>query len=156
MAPVQLGHVGAVVCECYVGIELEQRPFIPDQCRVPPFVLPTRYVISAASLVCALRLLSLCNFVVLVSDGNRYFRFALATTLLPKPFGDFQRVDIEILPPCHFVAGLMQLPMMAPAERHGELVADLHADGAGLGKAQVVRIGWLPPADEARLRGNEL
>ena len=46
--------------------------------------------------------------------------------------------------------------MMAAAERHGELIADLHADGAGLGKAQVMWVGGLPAADETRLRGDKL
>ena len=37
--------------------------------------------------------------------------------LLPKSLGDLQRIDIEILPPDHFIASLMQLAMMAAAER---------------------------------------
>ena len=45
----------------------------------------------------------------------------------------------------------MQLPMMAAAERHGELIADFEAQGSGLGKPQVMRIGRLPAADEAGL-----
>ena len=71
--------------------------------------------------------------------------------LLPKPFGDFKCVDLEILPPGHLIAGLMQLAMMAAAERHGELVADFEAKGSGLGKAQVMRIGRLPAADQTGL-----
>jgi hypothetical protein len=47
--------------------------------------------------------------------------------LFPKPLGDLQRFEIELLPPSHFVAGLMQLPMMAAAERDSELVADFEA-----------------------------
>ena len=45
----------------------------------------------------------------------------------------------------------MQLPMMTAAERNGELVADFEAEGSGLGKPQMMRIGWLPAADEAGL-----
>ena len=45
----------------------------------------------------------------------------------------------------------MQLPMMTAAERNGELVADFEADGSGLGKPQVMRIGGLPAADETGL-----
>ena len=45
----------------------------------------------------------------------------------------------------------MQLPMMAAAKRHGELVADFETDGAGLGKPQMMRIGRLPAADQAGL-----
>jgi hypothetical protein len=44
--------------------------------------------------------------------------------LIPKPFGDFQRVDIEVVPPCNLVAGLVKLPVMTATERDGELVAD--------------------------------
>jgi len=39
----------------------------------------------------------------------------------------------------------MQLPMMPAAERHGELIADLETDGPRLRKAEVMRIGRLPP-----------
>lgn len=75
--------------------------------------------------------------------------------LLPEFLGSFERIDFLGLPPGFFIAGLMQLAMMAAAERHGELIAHLHADGAGLRKAQVVRIAGLPAADEAGLRGHE-
>ena len=50
----------------------------------------------------------------------------------------------------------MQLPMMTAAERDGELVADFEAERSGLRKPQVMRIGRLPAADEAGLRGDEL
>ena len=71
--------------------------------------------------------------------------------LFPKSLGDLKRVDIQVVPPGHLVAGLVQLTMMAAAERNGELVADFKADGPGLGKAQVMRIGWLAAADQAWL-----
>ena len=76
--------------------------------------------------------------------------------LLPQSSGDFHGIDIEVLPPSDFVAGLMQLPVMPATEGNGELITHLHADGAGLGKAQMVRIRRLTAADKARLRGNEL
>jgi hypothetical protein len=50
----------------------------------------------------------------------------------------------------------MQLPVMATAERDGELVADFHAERSRLRKAQVMWIGWLPSAHQARLGGDEL
>src|ERR1035437_9336242 len=75
--------------------------------------------------------------------------------LLPKPLGDLQCIDVEVLPPDHFIASLMQLPMMAPAERYGELVADFETERSGLGRPQVMRIGWLAAADETGLRGDE-
>ena len=45
----------------------------------------------------------------------------------------------------------MQLPVMAAAEWDGKLIADFEANGSGLGKAQVMRVGWLPAADNAGL-----
>ena len=76
--------------------------------------------------------------------------------LLPQVLGDRQCVDLDALPPGNFVARLMQLPVMAAAQRYGELVADLQADGSGLREPQVMRIGGLSAADEAGLRGDEL
>ena len=49
----------------------------------------------------------------------------------------------------------MQLPMMPPAERDGEFVADLAPERAKLGKANVVRICGLPFTDQAALRRDE-
>ena len=71
--------------------------------------------------------------------------------LFPKPLGDFKRVDLEILPPGHLIASLMQLPMMTAAERDGEFIADFETEGSGLRESQVMRIGWLPAADETGL-----
>jgi len=59
---------------------------------------------------------------------------------LPKSFGDLQSIDFQVLPPGHFIAGLMQLPMVAAAERHGEFVTDFQANGSRLCKAQVMRV----------------
>ena len=74
--------------------------------------------------------------------------------LVPKPFGNFQCVDIQVFPPRCFIAGLMQLTMMAAAQGHGELVADFKAQGPGLGKAQMMRIARLASANEAGLGGD--
>ena len=49
----------------------------------------------------------------------------------------------------------MQLPVVPAAERHRELIADFEADCPGLGKPQVMRIAWLPAADQARLRSDK-
>ena len=76
--------------------------------------------------------------------------------LLPKHPRDLQRLKIQLFPPIYFIAGLMQLPMIPTAKGHGELITDLHADGSGLGKAQMMRIGWLSPANETGLRGNQI
>ena len=71
--------------------------------------------------------------------------------LLPQSLGDWQGIDFQIFPPDHFIAGLMQLPMMATAERYGELVADFEAECPRLRKPQMMRIGRLSAADEAGL-----
>ena len=49
----------------------------------------------------------------------------------------------------------MQLAVVGPAERDGELITDLLPEPAGLGKAQMMRIAWLPAADQAWLFDDE-
>ena len=68
---------------------------------------------------------------------------------LPKTSCDLQ--GIYSLPPRAFIAGLVQLPMMAAAQRHREFITDFEANGSGLCKPQVMRIRGLPAADEAGL-----
>ena len=68
--------------------------------------------------------------------------------LLPKLLGNWQGIDLQIFPPGQFIAGLMKLPMMTAAERHGEFVADFETQCSGLGKPQVMRIGRLLAANE--------
>jgi hypothetical protein len=41
------------------------------------------------------------------------------------------------------------------AQRYCEFIADLEANRARLRKAQMMRIGRLPPADQTRLRSDE-
>ena len=65
--------------------------------------------------------------------------------------GDLKRIDIQVMPPGYFVAGLVQLTMMVAAEGYGELIADFQAQGPGLGKAEVMWVGRLAPADQAWL-----
>ena len=76
-------------------------------------------------------------------------------SLFPEPLGDFQRFDLEIFPPCHLIADLMQLTMMTAAERDGEFITDFKANRSGLGKPQVMRIGRLTAADETGLGGHK-
>ena len=71
--------------------------------------------------------------------------------LLPKTVSCLESIDPQALPPCLLIASLMQLPMVPAAERHGELITDLKTDRPRLRKPQMMRIGRLPPADEARL-----
>jgi hypothetical protein len=51
--------------------------------------------------------------------------------LLPKIPSDRQGVDLEVLPPCDFIAGLLQLPVMVATKGNGELVAHFKTDGSG-------------------------
>jgi len=60
-----------------------------------------------------------------------------------------ERIDVQVFPPSHLIAGMMQLAMMTAAERYGEFVADFETQGSGLGKPQVIWIGRLPSADQA-------
>jgi hypothetical protein len=73
----------------------------------------------------------------------------------PWALGNRERLDLEAPPTGLLIACVMQLSVMAAAQRYGKLVADLHAQRSQLGKAQVMRVGWLPAADEARLRDDE-
>ena len=69
----------------------------------------------------------------------------------PQVLGGLHWFDPQIRPPGHLIAGPMQLPMMPAAERYSELVTDFETEGPELGKAQVMRIGRLPAADQAGL-----
>ena len=75
-----------------------------------------------------------------LSFGLAIFYFRHCAAFLPKPLGIWQGIDVEAFPPSHFIAGLMQLPMMTAAERYGELVADLETQCSRLRKPQVMRI----------------
>ena len=52
----------------------------------------------------------------------------------PKGSGCNRRIDTNIFPPCCFIAAAMDLAMMIPAERNGELITDLAAEGLALGR----------------------
>ena len=49
----------------------------------------------------------------------------------------------------------VDLAVMEPTNRHGELVADLSSERTGLGKAQMMRVGRCAAAYEARLGRDE-
>jgi hypothetical protein len=55
--------------------------------------------------------------------------------LQPKNASRRARIDTGLLPPRRFIATAMDLAMVSPAERHGELVADLAAERLCLRKA---------------------
>ena len=58
----------------------------------------------------------------------------------PQRAGSDGRIDASLFPPCGFIATAMDLAMMAPAQRHGELIADLAAERAVLREAQMMGI----------------
>jgi hypothetical protein len=50
----------------------------------------------------------------------------------------------------------MVVSVVCSAQRHCELVADLESHSARLSEPQMVGVGWVSPADQARLGSNEL
>jgi hypothetical protein len=75
--------------------------------------------------------------------------------LEPEVTGHGTGINTDGLPPLRLIALAVNLTMVAAAERHGELIADLAAEGAALGEAKVVWIAGHTAADQARLLGNE-
>src|SRR5262249_44703193 len=72
----------------------------------------------------------------------------------PELSGDGERVDPGRFPPLWLVARAVKLAMVQAAERNREFVADLAPEGELLGEAHVVRLGRLPPANEAGAGGD--
>ena len=75
--------------------------------------------------------------------------------MLPETFCDLKRIDLQIAPPGSLIVGLVQLSVMAAAQRYGELITHLETDRPRLREPQVVGIGRLPAANQARLGGNK-
>ena len=74
----------------------------------------------------------------------------------PQCAGGCGRIYASFFPPGGFVARAMGFAMMAPAQRHGELIADLAAKRAVLGEAQMMGVCRAAPTNQARLFGHEL
>jgi hypothetical protein len=75
--------------------------------------------------------------------------------LQPQASGSDGRINASIFPPCGFVATAMGLAMMAPTQRHGELIADLAAERAVLREAQVMGVCGPAAANQTRLFAHE-
>ena len=75
--------------------------------------------------------------------------------LLPKASCDFQGIDLQVFPPRDFIAGLVHLSVMTPAEGYGEFITHFETDRSRLRKPEVMGIGRLPAANQARLGGNK-
>ena len=61
---------------------------------------------------------------------------------MPELKGERNWINFVGLPPSRLVAFAVEFSVVEAAERNGELVADPAAEGARLGKAQMMRIGW--------------
>jgi hypothetical protein len=75
--------------------------------------------------------------------------------LQPKRAGADTGIYAGFLPPCGFIATAMGLAMMAPAQRHRELIADLAPKGAVLCEAQMMGICRPAAANQTRLFRHE-
>jgi hypothetical protein len=95
------------------------------------------------------------------SQGGRAFAFHFARScrqrmhLQPQRAGSEGRINASSFPPRGFIARAMDLAMMAAAQRHGELIADLAANRAVLREAQMMGICRPAPANQTRLFGYE-
>src|SRR5947208_2568854 len=67
-----------------------------------------------------------------------------------------QRFDAGRCPPCGLVTVPMDLAVMHPTDRHGELIADFLAQCAGLRKAQMMWVARCTSAHETGLVRDEL
>ena len=78
-----------------------------------------------------------------------------ADALVAKFVGDTHWFDAQLRPPRRFFRGAMHFSVMRATERHCKFVADFTTKRLGLGKTEVVGVGWLPAAYQARLAGGE-
>ena len=60
--------------------------------------------------------------------------------LKPQCACSYRGIDADVSPPPRFIATAMRLTMMAAAEWHGELIADLAAKCLSLGEPQMMGI----------------
>jgi hypothetical protein len=75
--------------------------------------------------------------------------------LLPKSLRGWQRIDVELSPPNAFVAATMELAMVMPTDGNSVFVTDFTPHRSPLRELEVMRIGRLTTAGEARLGTNE-
>jgi hypothetical protein len=69
----------------------------------------------------------------------------------PKRASGGGRIDGGLLPPCSFITSSMNLAVMAPAQRNGELIADLAPECAVLCKTKMMGIRRAPAAYQTLL-----
>jgi len=63
--------------------------------------------------------------------------------------GNSKSINAGLFPPCNFITRAVNFAMVAPAERDGELVADLASQRAQLREPEMVGVGWLSSAYQA-------
>jgi hypothetical protein len=74
---------------------------------------------------------------------------------LPQLFRYLERIDAVRLPPCGLVSAAVQGSMVGAAQRNCKLIADTPAEGARLGKTEMMSVRRPPAADEACVRRHE-
>jgi hypothetical protein len=74
----------------------------------------------------------------------------------PKFERDRQGIDADPGPPRGFIAVIVQIPMVQPADRDCVSIAHLSAESTGLSKPNVMGLGWRAAAHNARLGRDEL
>jgi hypothetical protein len=95
-------------------------------------------------------------------EGGRAFELRLVRSgrqrmaLQPKRAGRDGRIDTSLNPPCGFIAAVMDLTVVTPAQWHSELVAHFSPERAVLREPQVMCIRRSAAANQARLIGHEL
>ena len=58
----------------------------------------------------------------------------------PQRTRGYRRIHTGVLPPCGFIAAVMDLAVVSPAQRHRELIAYLATERAVLSEAQMMGI----------------
>ena len=76
--------------------------------------------------------------------------------VLPETQRNWQRIDVELLPPCGLITRAMKFAVMDPANRDGELVAHSVSKRTRLGKREVMRIRRRAAAHKTSLQLHEL
>jgi hypothetical protein len=107
------------------------------------FLLRTPFAVVALLRTDAIRIakistgalgLIICEANLVQSLGRRSFQCSRHVALVPKLFGDLQRLNLHFMPPGHFVTRVMQLLVMITAERHRKLIADFETNALGWAK----------------------
>src|SRR5215467_10069159 len=80
----------------------------------------------------------------------------LSRRVLPEPERHWERINLELLPPCGLITGAMKLAVMDPANRDSELVAHSVSKCTRLGKREVMRIRRYAATHKTRLPQYEL